>query len=96
MKNYKIMLKKYGKELDKFRAHMRKDRVTKAMITKDTYWKHKKALEKAQEYYNYINTSLMLRRGFTLHDEQQGSSIMTNIADVIERFKILYGEITSG
>ena len=31
-----------------------------------------------------------------LHDEQQGQSIMTNIADVIERFKILYGEIISG
>ena len=56
-------------------------------------WKKK---EKAEEYYNYINTSLGFRRGFMLHDEQQGQSIMTNIADVIERFKILYGEITSG
>ena len=84
---------------------MRKERVTNAMYAKGTYQKHRKALEKAEEYYNY-NTSLGLRRGFILHDAlqgqaqqdtaQQGQSIMTNIADVIERFKILYGEITSG
>ena len=61
-------VEKYVEELDKFRDHMRKDRVTNAMLTKGTYWKHRKALEKAEEYYNYINTSLMLRRGFTLHD----------------------------
>ena len=94
-------VEEYGKELDKFRAHMRKDRVTNAMLQKVLIGNIRKALEKAEEYYNYINTSLRLRRGFTLHDEQQGSaqqgtSIMTNIADVIERFKILYGEITSG
>ena len=89
-------VEEYGKELDKFRAHMRKERVTNTMVTRGTYWDHQKALEKAEEYYNYINTSLGLRRGFMLHDEQQGKSIMTNIEDVIERFKILYGEITSG
>ena len=55
-----------------------------------------KSFRKAQEYYNYKNTSLGLRRRCTLQDEQQGNSIMTNIEDVIERFEVLYGEITSG
>ena len=72
LQNY---VKKYGEELDKFRDHMRKERVTNAMYYKRYLsWKHREALEKAQEYYKYINTSLMLRRCFTLRDEQQGSA----------------------
>ena len=53
---------------------MRKERVTNAMHTKGTYQKHRKAFEQAEEYYKYINTSLGLRRGFMLHDEQQGQA----------------------
>ena len=40
-------VEEYGKELDKFRAHMRKERVTNTMVTRGTYWDHKKNFRKS-------------------------------------------------
>ena len=49
-KDLEDYVEEYGKELDKFRAYMRKDRVTNARNAKRTYWEHQKSLEKAEEY----------------------------------------------
>ena len=84
-----------GRDFEMFIDDIRNSRITNTMTTRGTYWKHQKALEKAEECYNYRNTSLGFRCGCTLQDEQQGKSTMTNIGDIIGRFKILLGERTS-
>ena len=86
-----MFVTKYKDELTKFISHMTNTRVTDAMKQHNTFDRHNNALQNSLSYGHFLDKYLQYREA-----RQQGSSIMTNVADLVERFKVLYGEIKSG
>ena len=86
-----MYITKYKDELTKFISHMTNTRVTDAMKQHNTYDRHNNALQNSLAYGNFLDKYVQYRE-----HEQEGGSIMTNLHDLIERFKVLYAEIMSG
>lgn len=82
---------KYKRELSRFLNHMTNTRVTDAMKQHNSYDWHHNALQKTILFDRFLDNYYVWRQ-----NQQEGTSIMTNLGDLLERFKILYGEITSG
>ena len=84
---------KYKDELGKFIEHMQNTKVTDAMEQHNIYDYHNSALQDSLAYGRFLDEYLRYREG---QMGQAGSGIMTTIEDLWERFKILFGSITSG
>ena len=57
----------------------------------NTFERHNNALQNSLSYRHFLDTYLQYREF-----GQKGSSIMTNVAVLVERFKVLYDDIKSG
>ena len=71
-------------------------RDSKGLSQTEAYLKTQDIRWQVEELKKYTDRIRDILKNYNTLDLQTGSSILTTMEDIIERFKILYGEITSG